>query len=330
MTSSATKRQHAPAVPERIWFLERAPAEPVRRKLWLEVTDTELVRRIDRGRVAIVELNRPERRNALTGPLMDQLADHIEEVNAEAVNAAAARAERTSAETNTAGTDGPESGIAEPGVGALLLCGAGGAFCSGLDLKEYNAQPPPDWLRTAAHSIRRAHIALARCPVPVVVSLERYAINGGAAFALAGDLIVVGRHAWLQVGEVRQGMAAPMNIAWLSARYPLATVLQIVLRGHRLDGETMSRMNIATEVVDDDQVRTRAEELAAEVAAYPSGAAQSLKTAVLAMRPNLSTVVSNAVVSNADGHNVAAWFERAATLSSHGSEPLRPRSVQED
>lgn len=266
--------------------------------------DAELVRRIDRGPLAIVELNRPERRNALTGPLMDQLADHIEAVNREAVNSEVVSAE----------ADG-----SEPGIGALLLCGADGAFCSGLDLKEYNADPAPDWLPTAALSSRRAHIALARCPVPVVVALERFAINGGAAFALAGDLIVVGRQAWLQVGEVRQGMAAPMNVAWLMARYPMATVLQIVLRGQRLDGNALVTMGIASEVVEDDQVRQRAEELAAEVAAFPPGAAQAMKASVLSM------ALERDVDWDAD-----EWFERAARLSSQGTAPLHPRSVQDD
>lgn len=148
-----------------------------------------LVRRTDHNRVAVIELNRPERKNALIGPMFDELTAHVK----------------------SAGVD--------RNVGAVLLCGAGGAFCSGLDLTAYNADPPPTWLATASDSARSAHVALGACPHPVVVSLERYAINGGAAFALAGDLIVAGRDSWLQVGEVRLGMNAPMNLAWLVARY---------------------------------------------------------------------------------------------------------------
>jgi enoyl-CoA hydratase/carnithine racemase len=210
-----------------------------------------LVDRTDRNGVAIVELSRPERKNAIIPPMLDELTDIVTAVNA------------------------------DPDVHALLLCGAGGAFCSGLDLTEYNADPPPSWLATSGASVQAAHTALGACPHPIVVALERYAINGGAAFALAGDLIVSGRDAWLQVGEAQLGMQAPMNLAWLVARYPMATVMQVVLAGERLPGPELLRLGIAYEVVDDEFVRARAEELAATIAAFPPGAARRLKTAAL-------------------------------------------------
>ena len=73
--------------------------------------------------------------------------------------------------------------------------------------------------------------------IPIgLVALERFAINGGAAFALAADLLVVGREAYLQVGEIRQGMAAPMNLAWLLARHPASVAEQIALTGRRFVG----------------------------------------------------------------------------------------------
>ena len=52
----------------------------------------------------------------------------------------------------------------------------------------------------------------------VVCALEGYAINAGSALALSADFIVAGEGAFLQVGEVRQGRPAPMNLAWLSMR----------------------------------------------------------------------------------------------------------------
>ena len=140
--------------------------------------------------MAIIELNRPERKNAIIPPMLDELAAHI------------------------------TAASVDPTVRAVLLCGAGGAFCSGLDLTEYNAEPPPAWLSTAGDRSSAAHSSLAACPHPIVVALERYAINGGAAFALAGDLIVTGETSWLQIAEVRLGMNAPMNLAWLVAALP--------------------------------------------------------------------------------------------------------------
>lgn len=233
-----------------------------------------LVRRTDRRGVAIIELNRPERKNAIIAPMLDELAAHV------------------------------ESASSDPEIGAVLLCGAGGAFCSGLDLTEYNADPAPAWLATAPASIRAAHVAIGACPHPVVVALERYAINGGAAFALAGDLIVTGSNAWLQVGEVRLGMHAPMNLAWLVARYPVATVLQVVLAGDRVAGPDLLRLGIAHEVVDDADVRTRAETLAEQIAAFPSGAAARLKAATRELAQHSPDTTS------------PRWFERAAASPS--------------
>jgi enoyl-CoA hydratase len=225
-----------------------------------------LVRHAVRDGVAIVELDRPHRKNAIVGPLLDELAAAFDAVSADAA------------------------------VQSVLLGGAGGSFCSGLDLTEYRAEPPPPWLPTAGDSLRAAHAAIAACPHPVVVALERYAINGGAAFALAGDLIIVGRTAWLQVGEVRLGMDAPMNLAWLLARHSVATALQLVLSGDRVAGSDLLRLGIAHEVVDDDLVRSRAHELAATIAAFPPGAARRLKAAAigLAAEPSSSPLRTSA------------------------------------
>ncbi len=240
-----------------------------------------LVKRTNRDGVAIIELNRPSRKNAIIAPMLDELAATVAAVSA------------------------------DDDVHVVVLCGAGGAFCSGLDLTEYNADPAPPWLATAAASIQAAHTSLGACPHPIVVALERYAINGGAAFALAGDLIVAGRDAWLQVGEVRLGMQAPMNLAWLVARYPMATVMQVVLGGERLGADELHRLGIACEVVEDDAVRTRAEELAATIAGFPPGSARRLKTA--AMRLAASGPV--------DGD----WFARAAALAPSAAPPPPPR-----
>lgn len=241
-----------------------------------------LVRRTDRDGVAIIELHRPHRKNAIIAPMLDEVATHV------------------------------DAASADDSIEVVLLCGADGAFCSGLDLTEYNADPPPAWLPTASVSLKAAHTALGACPQPVVVALERYAINGGAAFALAGDLIVAGRDAWLQVGEARLGMNAPMNLAWLVARYPMATVLQIVLPGARLNGDDLFRLGIAHEVVDDDHVRARAEALAAEIASFPAGAARRLKQSALRLASDLPVMTAT-----------SEWFDRAAAVAPTAAPPPR-------
>lgn len=207
-----------------------------------------VVESIDHGRWAEIVLNRPERRNAINGPLGEGIAAAIQR----------------------AGVD--------DGVQAILLRGADGAFCSGLDLKAFNAEPPPDWMPRFGVIWRAAHKAIFECPKPIVAALERFAINGGAALALAADLLVAGETAFLQVGEVKQGTAAPYNMAWLRLRHSENTAAQLTLTGRRFPGSELASLGIAYAAVPDDEVVTAARQLVEELAAYPDGGLARSKT----------------------------------------------------
>lgn len=197
---------------------------------------------------AAVTLNRPERKNAITGELGQDLAQALEDCQQ------------------------------DQAVRAVLLSGAGGAFCSGLDIKEFNADPAPAWLADFQQIWRRAHSALYNCEKPIVCALERYAINGGAALAFACDLVVMGQTSFVQVGEVQQGMAAPYNLAWLALRYPEVVSAQMTLTGRRFNGEELKSLGIAYACVDDAQVQSEAQALAAQLGGFPAGAAVAIKT----------------------------------------------------
>jgi enoyl-CoA hydratase/carnithine racemase len=198
-------------------------------------------------RVAHVIFNRPERRNALIGPMATQLADTLEELN----------------------TDGS--------VSVVVLRGAGGAFCSGLDLKEFARDPRPDWVATFGDEWRRVHRALYDCPHVLVGALERYGINGGAAPAFACDFLVVGETSFLQVGEIQQGMPAPMNMAWLGLRFSEAVRARVALLGDRIHGPELLSLGIAYASVPDDEVVEAADELALKFAAHDPNGVSAIK-----------------------------------------------------
>lgn len=229
---------------------------------------------------AEVILSRPERKNAIIGPMGQELASALDHLaNDDRVN-------------------------------LVLLRGAGGAFCSGLDLKAFNADPKPDWLTQFPTLWRGAHRALFNFNKPIIGALERFAINGGAALAIACDLLVAGDESFLQVGEVQIGMAAPYNLAWLSLRHPESVNAQIALIGDRLNGAQLLRLGLATACVRDDQVLNEATQWSEQLASYPAGALQRIKTG---LRARLD-------------HSADAWFDRFTTTSA--APPRPPTSMQ--
>jgi len=210
---------------------------------------------IRRGGVAEIVLNRPARRNAVTGPLAERLHEEI------------------------------ASAVGDDEVAVLLLRGAGGAFCSGLDLGEFRADPPPEWMPRFPDRWRNVHAALYDCNKPIVAALERFAINAGSALALAADLLVAGERSFLHVGEIRMGMAAPMNLAWLRLRHPESVAARLAIAGRRVEGPELLQLGVASEVVADDAVLDRARELAAEIAGYPPEGIRAIKSAIVSSRP---------------------------------------------
>jgi enoyl-CoA hydratase/carnithine racemase len=225
-------------------------------------------------------LNRPERKNAISGPLGIALAEQIENLNR------------------------------NDNVRVILFRGAGGAFCSGLDLKEFNADPAPEWLTEFQTIWRGAHRALFECKKPIVGALQRYAINGGAALALACDILVVGETSFLQVGEVQIGMAAPYNLAWLSLRHSEGKMAEIALLGDRLAGSRLLEMGLAQVCVPDDIVLSEATALCERLAGFPDGGLGRIKAG---LRARLDV--------NAD-----TWFDRFTSADPVGARP-KPSSM---
>ena len=212
------------------------------------------VHSVENGAWGEVILNRPERKNAIVGPLGEGLAEGIETL------------------------DCNES------VKAIVLSGAGGAFCSGLDLKAFNADPAPEWKAQFQHIWRGAHKALLECNTPIIGAMERYAINGGAALAFACDILVVGQESFLQVGEVQIGMGAPYNLAWLSLRYSEAQYAQLALIGDRVKGPELLNLGFAQYCVEDEDVLSHAQGLAAKIGNFQGDGPIRIKSSLRAHR----------------------------------------------
>ncbi|WP_213954865.1 MULTISPECIES: enoyl-CoA hydratase/isomerase family protein [unclassified Variovorax] len=197
-------------------------------------------------------LNRPERKNAIEGTLAQAMHDALRQL------------------------------ALDDAVRAVVLRGEGGAFCSGLDVKAFGAEPAPEWKAGFPVLWAAVHNQLLASRKVLVVALERYAINGGAALALAADLMVCGEGAFLQVGEIGIGMAAPRNAAWLALRHSEAVAARVCLMGDRIGAADLLRLGIATEVVEDGAVVARAQAIAKAIAAFPAHSVQAIKSGMRA------------------------------------------------
>lgn len=197
---------------------------------------TERVVRIEtEGHRVEIVLSRPERKNSITADLAEQLRDAIQQV---------------SADSNTH---------------CILLRGDGGVFCSGIDLNVSGdgkkPGPMPAW--------PEVHAALYSSSAPVVVALEKYAINAGAALALAAPVVVAGESSFLQVGELAIGVAAPMCAAWLHLRHAPSVADRLIYLADRVPASDLLRLGVVTDVVADTDVLSRAREYADRISGYP-------------------------------------------------------------
>lgn len=192
-------------------------------------------------------LNRPGQRNSLIGPLVLELQDGLDAL------------------------------VENDDCRAVIIRGAEGYFCAGLDLKAFAQDPPPEWRENFPNDWAKFHEKIFNADKPIIGALEGFAIAGGSALALACDFLVVGKGAFLHVSEVERGMYAPLNIAWLHIRHGYAKSLEMGLLGQRLYGERLYEMGIATRCVEDEAVLDAARETAARFASFSPGAVQQLK-----------------------------------------------------
>jgi enoyl-CoA hydratase/carnithine racemase len=190
-------------------------------------------------------LNRPERRNALAPASARDLREGL-------------------------------AALLQGGARVVLLRGEGGTFCSGLDIDLFQGGAGAAW----AADWTGFHRDLHACPAVVICALERYAINAGAALALASDLMVAGEGAVLTVGEAAIGMHAPMNLAWLRLRAPETVAAQLALGAGRMSGADLHRLGLAWALVPDGEVKDHARAASARMAGWPAGTLAGIKAAL--------------------------------------------------
>src|ERR671916_468153 len=183
------------------------------------------------GHVALVTLNRPEKRNALNDELVGGLK--------EALRDADAREE----------------------VRAVLLTGAGADFCSGADLsalRKISEGSVGDNLEDA-RSLMELYALVRRVRVPVVAAVRGRALAGGCGLATACDLVLASRSARFGYPEVKIGFVPAMVMAILRRNVSEKRAFELATRGAELDAEEAARYGLVNRVFDDDVFETEVE-----------------------------------------------------------------------
>ncbi len=197
--------------------------------------------------VAVVTLQRPEKRNALSIDLRVELADAF----------------------NALGEDDD--------VGAIVLTGAGPAFCSGMDVTQFGGDRDhkEQLVETSVSCFR----SIASCPKPVVAAVNGPAIAGGFALALLSDLRLASETASFGFPELPRGI--PPSYAAARAALPASIAAELTLTGRLLDAFGALRMGIVSAVHPADLIMPRSLELAGRIASSPRSAIAETKRRIL-------------------------------------------------
>jgi 2-(1,2-epoxy-1,2-dihydrophenyl)acetyl-CoA isomerase len=170
---------------------------------------------------------------------------------------------------------------ADPGVRAVLVCGAGRAFCAGADLREPR-ETLPDGTPDLASRLRAIYnplfASMRRLPKPLVCAVQGAAAGIGASLALACDLIVAAESSYFLLAFARVGLIPDGGaLAALAARIGPARALRLALLGDRLPATVARDWGVLDDVVPDRELATASERLARRLAEGPTTAYASVK-----------------------------------------------------
>ncbi len=214
---------------------------------------------IDDG-VADVRLDRPDKMNALDTAMFVAIAEAGEQVGG------------------------------DPSVRAVVLSGAGRAFCSGLDFASFQAMAGggehdgdgDDTVAVSDMGDRITHLGQQvahvwqEVPVPVIAAVHGVALGGGCQIALGADLRICTPDARFSVLEIKWGLIPDMTGTWMLPRLVgLDVAKELTFTGRMVDGTEAVRLGLATTVAEDPIAAARA--LATEIAGKSPEAVRAAK-----------------------------------------------------
>jgi enoyl-CoA hydratase/carnithine racemase len=199
------------------------------------------------GRVTVLTMNRPERRNALTLALAADMGEAVAEFDRDADQR------------------------------VLIVTGAGDqAFCSGADLREMQ-----DELSTMTPVTPEQDISgVAACRKPVIAAINGLAVGGGLEIALCSDIRLAAEHAWFALPEVERGFIAGIAAVTLPRLMPLGAVMEMMLVGERMSAAEAFRLGLVQHVLPKEELMAEAFRLAERMSHHSQAALAGTKKVI--------------------------------------------------
>jgi enoyl-CoA hydratase len=185
------------------------------------------------GAVAVITVNRPQAKNAINAAVAKGVAAALDELEA------------------------------RKDVSVYVLTGAGGTFCSGMDLKAFlNGEVPSVEGRGFGGLVEQPPAK------PIIAAVEGYALAGGFELALACDIVVASREAKFGLPEPKRGLiAAAGGLLRLPRRIPYHIAMEVALTGDFYSAERFYELGLVNRLTEPGEALAAAKELAGKIAA---------------------------------------------------------------
>ena len=201
------------------------------------------------GHKLIVTMNRPERRNALSGEMLATMEQAWDRVNA------------------------------DDDIRACILTGAGGYFCAGMDLKTMSEKPPSESFESGEYdpSVIKGLLKGFRLTKPLIAAVEGPAIAGGTEILQGTDIRVAGESAKFGISEARWSLY-PMggSAVRLVRQIPYTVAADLLLTGRHVLAPEAKELGLIGHVVPDGQALAKAHEIADQICANGPLAVQAI------------------------------------------------------
>lgn len=237
------------------------------------------------GEIARITLNRPDKRNAISAQMIDDLLAALDEAE-----------------------HGPTR--------VLILTGAGKAFCAGMDLDGLRAlagNSPGQNLEDSRGMAKMFHRVYA-FPKPVISAVNGAAIAGGCGIATLADFTLAAPEAKFGYTEVRIGFIPALVSVFLLRQIGERHARDLLLSGRIIDAAEALRMGLVSEVVPREKLMGRAEEVAAALLASSPTSIARTKRLLQHDDGALEASLERAIHANADMRSTADFREGLAAF----------------